>query len=555
MTTRSNVEELRGLFLFEKLTDEQLAWIAERAEVRTFAAGAPVFREGEPADALWVLIEGGLRLTRIASGEEVTINETTHRGAYAGAVRAFAATASDVYLTSVYATTASRFLRLAAADFAELMRRWFPMAVHLLDGLYAGTRNTEATVRQREHLAKLGSLAANLARLVALQEAAVEQAAKEREPLTPLAESDREDAFIDRLEELGIPDGYQLAPVFTAAGFTPDWLDLLEAEVGAEALEGALRWLAYTLETEALMDEIEDASNRISSMVAAVKQYSYLDQAAHQKVDLHPGLDSTLIMLGHKLAGVEVRREYDRSLPPVPAYASELNQVWTNLIDNAVDAMEGRGVLRLRTARDGDYAMVEVSDTGPGVSESVRDRLFEPFVTTKPAGQGSGLGLDNARRIIERRHRGPPRVAGRPSTGPGRLPASRVRRSLGVEEPAQPGQRPCVDHVLGGQPAPLRGPHAVPHVVEVHGGVRVGVDGELHAVAAGAQDQLVVEVQPVGEATDLKRRAGPGGRLEHLVEVGVDRRALADQPGGRVADDVHVRVLAGPYQSPGHLLP
>jgi signal transduction histidine kinase len=141
-------------------------------------------------------------------------------------------------------------------------------------------------------------------------------------------------------------------------------------------------------------------------MVAAVKQYSHLDQAAHQDVDLHPGLDSTLVMLGHKLAGVRVERAYDPELPAVPAYASELNQVWTNLIDNAVDAMSGHGVLRLRTARDGDHAVVQVSDEGPGIPEAVRDRVFEPFVTTKPAGKGSGLGLDNARRIVERRHGG-----------------------------------------------------------------------------------------------------------------------------------------------------
>jgi signal transduction histidine kinase len=160
------------------------------------------------------------------------------------------------------------------------------------------------------------------------------------------------------------------------------------------------------LETEALMNEIEDASSRISTLVAAVKQYSHLDQAAHQEVDLHPGLDSTLVMLGHKLAGVRVERDYDRELPPVPAYASELNQVWTNLIDNAVDAMHGQGTLRLRTARDGDHAVVEVSDEGPGISEEVRDRVFDAFVTTKSAGLGSGLGLDNAKRIVERRHSG-----------------------------------------------------------------------------------------------------------------------------------------------------
>jgi signal transduction histidine kinase len=184
------------------------------------------------------------------------------------------------------------------------------------------------------------------------------------------------------------------------------WLDEVAEEIGRDALDGALRWLSYTLETEALMNEIEDASTRISTMVAAVRQYSHLDQASHQEVDLHPGLDSTLVMLGHKLAGIRVERDYDRELPPVPAYASELNQVWTNLIDNAVDAMDGHGVLRLRTARDGDSAVVQVSDEGTGIPDALRHQVFEPFVTTKPVGAGSGLGLDNARRIVERRHGG-----------------------------------------------------------------------------------------------------------------------------------------------------
>jgi signal transduction histidine kinase len=446
--SRIGVDELRSLFLFEKLTDEQLTWIAERAEVRTFDEGATVQRQGDPADALWILLDGRLRLSRRAGDEDVLISESGQRGVYTGAVRAFSGTIDDLYPGNVTALAPSRFLRIASTDFATLMRDWFPMAVHLLEGLYLGIRNSEATVRQREHLAQLGHLAANLAhelnnpasatvrataqlrtrvagmrqklgmiarkdidrallaRLVALQEAAVERAAKPRPALTPLQEADLEDALIDRLDALDVPGSYELAPAFAAAGLDVAWLDEVAGEVRGDAIEGALRWLAYTLETEALMNEIEDASSRISTLVAAVKQYSHLDQAAHQEVDLHPGLDSTLVMLGHKLAGVRVERDYDRELPPVPAYASELNQVWTNLIDNAVDAMHGQGTLRLRTARDGDHAVVEVSDEGPGISEEVRDRVFDAFVTTKSAGLGSGLGLDNAKRIVERRHSG-----------------------------------------------------------------------------------------------------------------------------------------------------
>jgi signal transduction histidine kinase len=446
--SRIDIEELRTFFLFEGLTDEQLRWIAERAEVRTFDTGAAICREGQPSEALWVLLDGRIRLSRMVSGEDTLINETDHRGAYAGAVRAYSEIAPATYLSTVTATQPSRLLRISGEDFGTFIRTELPMAVHLLDGIYLGIRNTEATVRQREHLAQLGMLSANLAhelnnpaaaavratgqlrtrvagmrhklgliadaglkaghiaRLIALQETAVEQAAKEREPLSALQEADLEDELIDRMDELGITAPYDLAPVFAAAGFDRAWLDGIADGVGRDALEQALRWLGYTLETEALMDEIEDATSRISTLVAAVKQYSYMDQATHQDVDLHPGLDSTVVMFGHKLSGVTVERDYDRTLPPVPAYAAELNQVWTNLIDNAVDAMDGQGVLRLRTRRDGDFAVVEVGDDGSGVPDEIHDKIFEPLFTTKPPGKGSGLGLENAKRIVERRHGG-----------------------------------------------------------------------------------------------------------------------------------------------------
>jgi signal transduction histidine kinase len=168
----------------------------------------------------------------------------------------------------------------------------------------------------------------------------------------------------------------------------------------------AFGWLRYTLETETLMDEIEEAAARISSLVGTVKQYSHLDQAQHQDLDVKPGIESTLVMLARKLSGIEVRREYAADLPAVPGYPAELNQIWTNLIDNAADAMSAGGVLTVRTRADAESVFVEIADDGPGVPESVRGTLFEPFVTTKPAGAGSGLGLETARRIVERRHGG-----------------------------------------------------------------------------------------------------------------------------------------------------
>jgi signal transduction histidine kinase len=246
-----------------------------------------------------------------------------------------------------------------------------------------------------------------VARLVRTQEVAVERAAKPRPDLSALEESDLEDAIAERLEDVGVAGAYDLAPVFATAGMDAQWVDDVVEQIdsGLE-WDAAFGWLRYTLETETLMDEIEEAATRISSLVGAVKQYSHLDQAQHQDLDVKPGIESTLVMLARKLSGIEVRREYAAALPAVPGYPAELNQVWTNLIDNAADAMAGSGVLTLRTRADDDAVFVEVADDGPGVPEEVRGTLFEPFVTTKPTGEGSGLGLENARRIVERRHGG-----------------------------------------------------------------------------------------------------------------------------------------------------
>jgi len=471
-TPQLDVGELRTLFLFESLDDAALQWVAERGEVRVFDADVVVFAERQPADALFVLLDGGLLLTKHADGEDVVINETTHRGAYSGAVRAYATGSPEEYPTTMRTTRPSRFLRLGASDFATLVHQQCPMAVHLLDGLYEGVRATESAMRQREHLIQLGHLSANLAhelnnpaaaavrateqlrgrlsgirhklgllaggglspeavaRLVSTQEVAVERAAKPRPDLTALEESDLEDAIAERLEEVGVENAYDLAPVFATAGMDAHWVDDVVEQVDS-GLEwsAAFGWLRYTLETETLMDEIEEAATRISSLVGAVKQYSHMDQAQHQDLDVKPGIESTLVMLARKLNGIQVRREYAADLPTVPGYPAELNQVWTNLIDNAADAMTGGGVLTLRTRADSEAVFVEIADDGPGVPEPVRSTLFDAFVTTKPAGEGSGLGLETARRIVERRHGGSLTY----TTGPEgtafcvRLPRSRPR--------------------------------------------------------------------------------------------------------------------------------
>jgi len=454
---RVDAAELRTLFLFEKLDEDKLAWLAERGRVEQRRAGTRVYSEGEPATCFFVLLEGTVAMSRNVRGDEVELNRTDQRGVYAGATQAFLQErAPQAYTTSLHAIVDCRFFVLPAEDFASVMRDWFPMAMHLLEGAFIGMQNTQAIVGQRERLLALGSLSAGLTHelnnpaaaavratatlrervagmrhklgllaagriepaalpdLVSLQEAAVEKVAKAPK-LSALQAGDREDELADWLDGHGVTSGWDLAPTLVAAGLDVAWLDEVLDTVGADRLEPATRWLAYTVETEMLMNEIEDATTRISTLVTAAKQYSQMDRAPHQVVDVHELLDSTLVMLGRKLGdGVRVVKDYDRSLPPIPVYAAELNQVWTNLVDNALYAMQGTGTLTVRTRRDEKCLLVEIGDTGPGVPAEIRSRIFEPFFTTKPVGQGTGLGLDISWRIVVNKHHGDLRVESAP---------------------------------------------------------------------------------------------------------------------------------------------
>jgi len=447
-----NPDELRTLFLFEKLNDDQLAWLCRNGHVERIEPG-PVYVEGAPAACFYVLLEGAVVLSRRVGADDVDVTRTSDRGVYAGAFMAYLGDrVPQTYNNSLRVTERSRFFVLGAAAYAQLMREWFPMAVHLLEGLFFGAQNAQQALGQRERLLALGTLSAGLTHelnnpaaaavratsalrervagmrhklgmiaagpynraaletLIRLQEDAAEHVSK-APTLSPLEASDREDAVADWLEDHGIAGGWDLAPTFVQAGLEIGWLDKVAATVGDATLEGALRWLNYTVETELLMNEIEDSTGRISTLVAAAKQYSQLDRAPYQVVDVHELLDSTLLTLGGKIGpGINVVKDYDRALPAIPAYAAELNQVWTNLIDNAVAAMKGNGTLTVRTAHDGDRLLVEVGDTGPGVPEEIRERIFEPFFTTKPVGEGTGLGLDISWRIVVKKHHGDLRV-------------------------------------------------------------------------------------------------------------------------------------------------
>jgi len=257
-----------------------------------------------------------------------------------------------------------------------------------------------------------------LAQIIHLQEKAVDALARARASGTtpsPLEVSDLEDQLGDWMEDHGITGSWELAPSFVAADLGVPWLDMVASCVEGEVLEGTVRWLAYTLETESLMNEVQDATGRISALVGAAKQYSQIGRAPDQTVDVHDLLDSTVTMLERQLGdGITVVRDYDRTLPPIHVFAAELNQVWTNLIDNAAQAMEGHGTLTLSTRRVDDWLEVVVADTGPGIPDGVVGRIFEPFFTTKPVGSGTGLGLDISWRIVVGKHHGDLSVTSEP---------------------------------------------------------------------------------------------------------------------------------------------
>jgi signal transduction histidine kinase len=443
-------DEIRTLFLFEKLTDEQLDWIAAHGCTQHVSAGEMVVVEGEPAEKFYVLLSGTISLTRRVGQDDVQTVRTEQRGVYMGATQAYLREdgVQRQYMASMRALDDSDFFVISAADFGHMMREWFPMAIHLLEGLALGMRSSQAAVSERQRLAALGALSAGLMHelnnpaaaasratgalrqrvagmrhklgmlahgkvppaqldaLVELQEDVIERAAK-APTLTAMQASDREDELGEWMDERHITGSWDIAPVFAQGGLDIDCLNEIQAKVDPGLLDQAVHWIGYALETEQLMSDIEDATGRVSSLVSAAKQYSQMDRAAHQWIDVHGGLDSTLVMLHHKIGeGVKVVKDYDRSLPQIPAHPAELNQVWTNLIDNAVQAMNGVGTLTIKTYLEDDHLVVSVGDTGPGVPEELRKRVFEPFFTTKAVGEGTGLGLDISYRIVVNGHGG-----------------------------------------------------------------------------------------------------------------------------------------------------
>jgi signal transduction histidine kinase len=445
------IEELRGIYLFAGLTDEQLRELIEVGDEVSFVDGQELFHEGEPADFWWVLVDGRIDGVRRRGHEESVVAVMDRPGIWAGGFRAWSDTGG--YLLTGRGAGPGRMFRVPASALGERVRAWFPFASHLIGGFFNTVRTLEALSRQREALVALGKLAAGLAHeinnpasatarsvdalrdtcndllasLVRLAEAslrsdqflAIDALRREIDPSTtsidPLVVADREEALTNWLTAHDIDAAWRIAPALAAAGVDIAWCERAAQILPGATLAPGLEWVSSALAMASLLAEMKESTARVSALVGAVKSYSQLDRASMQDIDVTDGLESTLVMLGHKIGDrITVIREYASSVPRIEANPGELNQVWTNLIDNAIDAMEGHGTLRLSTSTAGDSVVVEVADTGPGMPPDVQARAFDPFYTTKDVGQGTGLGLDISRRIVVERHHGEISIQSRP---------------------------------------------------------------------------------------------------------------------------------------------
>jgi len=442
--------------LFPRLTGEALERVREQGTEMELEPGAVLFKEGDTDYHFFVVLEGEVRVTKKVGSEE-TLLAVHEPGEFSGEISML--TGGPAIATG-RAVGKIRVIRVEPDKFRRLVAESPPVGRVVLTAIVQRTRDVDAQLRQQEKMAALGKLSAGLAHELNNPAAAAARAADQlrdslralqnltlererpfteeerklmlevqrealaaiaqrgdRPHLDPLAQSDLEDAVTEWLEDRNAEEPWETAPVLAAAGIGPERLDSMAERVGDGVVE-MVPWLVGVLNLAELLDQIENSAERISELVTSIKEYSYMDQAPQQEIDLHEGLESTLKMLAFKLrkGNVEVVREFDRGLPRVCAYGSELNQVWTNLIDNAVDAMKGNGhgKLVLRTSRCRDEALIEIIDDGPGIPEDVQKHIFEPFYTTKGVGEGTGLGLDIARRVVKARHKGEIRFESKP---------------------------------------------------------------------------------------------------------------------------------------------
>lgn len=438
-------DELRGLFIFDKLDDDHLRTLMEGSAEVPFEPGQLLFVQGEPADYWWALLEGRVELVRRAAGREEKVAYVFDTpGQWGGGLRAWTDDRVS-YVASLRGASHGRALRVPVAVLRATVQDAQPLGFHLLIAFFSSLRSFEAESREWESLVALGRMSAGLAHelnnpaaAAARSADALQQTSEEmmsslvdmaceamsadefikldalRRELSPqgggtdsVVLADREDAITTWLDAHEVDKSWELAPLLAAAGADIEWLERAREVCPGHLLGTALAWVASALSTQSLIGEVKEATGRISALVADVRSYTQVGRSALQEIDVTEGLESTVSMLGHRLRpGVTVTRNFDSAVPKIEANPAELNQVWTNLIGNAIDAMNGSGTLTLSTRSDGDDVVVDVADSGSGITPEVKARIFDAFFTTKDVGKGTGLGLGIARQIVVERHRG-----------------------------------------------------------------------------------------------------------------------------------------------------
>jgi signal transduction histidine kinase len=427
--------------LFAQLDDSQRGCFSRGTEIR-LQAGETLLRDGDPADFFYIMLEGELRVTKFYGDQEIFLAEAIP-GEFFGEIEILLEMPHSVLVRAVADT---RLFQLPRAEFWDLLRCSSTVAIEIMRTLATRVRNVESYSQEREKLVQLGAMAAGLAhelnnpataarraavalrqsvesvqdygcelnqtlsveqwqQLVATSKEAVH--CSETQPkLNSLEQSDREEAIECWLQAENIEEAWELAPVLVNARIDEEVLEILKRTVPARDLGNAIRWLVAEVTTRDLLKSITHSTERISELVQAVKSYSFMDQAPWQEIDVHEGIENTLIILGHKLKNVTVTRDFDRTLPRICAYGGELNQVWTNLLDNAIYAVGGTGQINIRTQRDGAFFLVEIADNGSGIPLDAQPHIFSmPFFTTKGR-SGTGLGLVISHRIVVERHHG-----------------------------------------------------------------------------------------------------------------------------------------------------